>query len=165
MRSLILHVSALNDDEYTLFTSSFADLVASDQPLHTDDDFEKLTVPNREARAWLRGRYSDLPVSDLDQVRISLYSLPVSPSQLRAKILRLFSTSSGQDATLSKGQFFAVLRLVLHVRGGAELDRNLVFKQGSSPFVLSASLLVCVAFRATPATASISLLTITPQSI
>ena len=33
--------------------------------------------------------------------------------------------------TLSRGQFFAVLRLVLHVRGGAELDRNLVFKQGS----------------------------------
>ena len=47
----------------------------------------------------------------------------------------MFPASPGQDATLSRGQFFAVLRLVLHVRGGAELDRNLVFKQGSSlPF-------------------------------
>jgi len=72
MRSLFLHVSALNDDEYTLFTSSFADLVAPDPPLKSDDDFEKLTVSIREARAWLRGRYPDLPVSDLDQVRISL---------------------------------------------------------------------------------------------
>lgn len=111
MRSLFLHVSALNDDEYTLFTSSFADLVAPDPPLKSDDDFEKLAVSIREARAWLRGRYPDLPVSDLDQ------------------ILRLFPTSPGHDATLIRGQFFAILRLVLHVRGGAELDRNLVFKQ------------------------------------
>jgi hypothetical protein len=78
MRSLFLHVSALNDDEYTLFTSSFADLVAPDPPLQADDDFEKLAVSIREARAWLRGRYPDLPVSDLDQVCISLSRLHFS---------------------------------------------------------------------------------------
>jgi hypothetical protein len=78
MRSLFLHVSALNDDEYTLFTSSFADIVAPDPPLKPDDDFEKLTVSIREARAWLRGRYPDLPVSDLDQVRFSLSPPPKS---------------------------------------------------------------------------------------
>jgi hypothetical protein len=72
MRSLSLHVSALNDDEYSLFTSSFADLVASDSPLTTDDDFDKHTVSVRVARAWLRGRYPDLSVSDLDQVTTSL---------------------------------------------------------------------------------------------
>lgn len=72
MRSLSLHVSALNDDEYTLFTSSFADLVASDVPFTNDEEFEKQTVSVREARAWLRGRYPDLPMTDLDQVRISL---------------------------------------------------------------------------------------------
>jgi len=76
MRTLFIHVSALNDDEYTLFTSSFADLVASDVPF-TDDDFEKHTVTIREARAWLRGRYSDLPVADLDQVRVSTFSSPL----------------------------------------------------------------------------------------
>jgi len=32
------------------------------------------------------------------------------------------------DTTLSRGQFFAILRLILHIRGGAELDRSLVFK-------------------------------------
>jgi hypothetical protein len=89
MRSLFLHVSALNDDEYTLFTSSFADLVASDPPLKPDDDFEKLTVSIREARAWLRGRYPDLPVSDLDQVRLSLslsrpHLTPFSPPRARS---------------------------------------------------------------------------------
>jgi hypothetical protein len=73
MRSLSLHLSALNDDEYTLFTSSFADLVASDAPLTTDNDFEKHAVSVREARAWLRGRYPDLSVADLDQVSISLF--------------------------------------------------------------------------------------------
>jgi hypothetical protein len=70
MRSLYLHVSALNDDEYTLFSSSFTDLLAPDTPLTTDADFEKQKVSIREARAWLRGRYVDLPASDLDQVRI-----------------------------------------------------------------------------------------------
>lgn len=70
MRSLYLHVSALNDDEYSLFTSCFTDLLASDTPLTTDADFEKQKVSIREARAWLRGRYVDLPVADLDQVRI-----------------------------------------------------------------------------------------------
>ncbi|KAF8260143.1 hypothetical protein EI94DRAFT_928884 [Lactarius quietus] len=118
MRSLYLHVSALNDDEYSLFTSSFTDLLASDPPLTSDADFEKQKVSIREARAWLRGRYADLPVSDLDQ------------------ILRFFAPNPGQDGVLTRGQFFAILRLVLHVRSGAELDRNLVFKQvylNSSP--------------------------------
>jgi hypothetical protein len=95
MRSLFLHVSALNDDEYTLFTSSFADLVATDPPLKPDNDFEKITVSIHEARAWLRGRYPDLPMSDLNQ------------------ILRIFPTNPGHDATLVRGQFFTILRLVL----------------------------------------------------
>ena len=78
--SLSLHVSALNNDEYSLFTSSFVDLVASDSPLTTDDDFDKHTVSVRVARAWLRGRYPDLSVSDLDQVTTSLS--PSSPTSL-----------------------------------------------------------------------------------
>ncbi len=42
---------------------------------------------------------------------------------------RSCTTSPGQDATLSSGQYFAVFRLVLHVRGGAELDKDLVLEQ------------------------------------
>ena len=73
MRALFLHVSALNEYEYALFTSSFTDLLASDIPLTTDADFDKQRVSIREARAWLRGRYADLPASDLDQVRILFF--------------------------------------------------------------------------------------------
>ncbi|KAI0052003.1 hypothetical protein FA95DRAFT_1553977 [Auriscalpium vulgare] len=111
MRSLTLHVSALNDDEYDLFTSSLTDLVGPDEPLTQDAHFEKVSVSVREARAWLRGRYADLQVNVVDE------------------ILRMVASGSGKEASLSGGQFFAVLRLVLHVRSGAELDRNLVFSQ------------------------------------
>ena len=95
MRSLFLHVSALNDDEYTLFTSSFADLVAPDPPLKSDDDFEKLAVSIREARAWLRGRYPDLPVSDLDQVRTR------TPLSLSRPPLTLFSPPRARSCACS----------------------------------------------------------------
>ena len=102
MRSLFLHVSALNDDEYTLFTSSFADLVAPDLPPNIDDDFEKLTVSIREARAWLRGRYPDLPVIDLDQVRISLSHLTrFSPP--RARSYGCSPQARGKMRPLAKG--------------------------------------------------------------
>ncbi|KAI0058536.1 hypothetical protein BV25DRAFT_1902095 [Artomyces pyxidatus] len=111
MRPLTLHVSALNDDEYDLFTSSFADLAASDTSPIDDAQFEKLSVSIREARAWLRGRYADFPVADLDE------------------ILQFFAPKPGHEPIITGGQFFAILRLVLHVRGGAELDRNLVFAQ------------------------------------
>lgn len=35
---------------------------------------------------------------------------------------------------LSAGQFFAVLRLVIHVQAGAAVDRNMVFVQGELLF-------------------------------
>ena len=91
MRSLYLHVSALNDDEYSLFTSSFTDLLAFDIPLTNDADFEKQKVSIREARAWLRGRYADLPVSDLDQVRI-LYSCRVTYEPSKRWLLRSYGS-------------------------------------------------------------------------
>ncbi|THH15000.1 hypothetical protein EW146_g5416, partial [Bondarzewia mesenterica] len=111
MRPLSLHVSALNDTEYSLFTSCLADLAAQDSPSNGDIHYEKLAVTPREVRAWLRGRYPDLPLHELDAV------------------LQLFDPSPLQEPVLSGDQFFAILRLVLHIRNGAELDRNLVFAQ------------------------------------
>ncbi|TFY77657.1 hypothetical protein EWM64_g6357 [Hericium alpestre] len=72
MRPLTLHASALNDDEYQLFTSSITDLLAPDAPPRDDAQFEKVSISIREARAWLRGRYADLNVVDLDEVRTSV---------------------------------------------------------------------------------------------
>ncbi|EIM81842.1 uncharacterized protein STEHIDRAFT_171492 [Stereum hirsutum FP-91666 SS1] len=108
MRPLTLHASALNDDEYALFTSSLADLVAPD-PAPTEH--EKPLISTREVRAWLRGRYAELPLSELDA------------------ILQFFAPPPGQEAVLSAGQFFAILRLVIHVQSGDAVDRNMVFIQ------------------------------------
>jgi len=73
MRRLNLHASALNDAEYDLYTSSLDDLAESnvDSNLNRSCDdayYESLKVGIREARAWLRGRYSHVPVSDIDSV-------------------------------------------------------------------------------------------------
>lgn len=69
MRPLILHVSALNDLEYNLFTSSLNDLAVSPDTVHDDAHFEAMSVGVREVRAWLRGRYPNLPTADIDKVR------------------------------------------------------------------------------------------------
>jgi hypothetical protein len=73
MRPLTLHVSALSDAEYTFYTSAISDLaVASgDDSQHNNAYYENLSVGVREARAWLRGRFSDLPVSDIDVVSLT----------------------------------------------------------------------------------------------
>ncbi|THH26632.1 hypothetical protein EUX98_g7558 [Antrodiella citrinella] len=109
MRSLTLHVSALNDSEYDYFTSSFSDLLDDPNAQPIDDvKYDSLTVSTREARAWLRGRYSAVAVADLDA------------------ILR---TISPNNEALSGGQFFAVMRLITHVAAGKEVDGGLVFVQ------------------------------------
>jgi hypothetical protein len=151
MRSLFLHVSALNDDEYTLFTTSFADLVAPDPRHKSDDDFEKPTVPSPYARpapgfaaATLT---SPCPISTecvpLFRPYLTLFSPPRDRSCACSPQVR--------DTTrpLAGGQFFATLRLVLHVRDGAEFDRNLVFKQGgcSPVFFISDSFRTVIGAR------------------
>ncbi|KAI6021708.1 hypothetical protein BKA83DRAFT_4286134 [Pisolithus microcarpus] len=108
MRPLTLHASALSDVEYDLYTSS----AQRSLPLARNDaHFETTTVGVREARAWLRGRYHDLPASDIDD------------------ILRLFSPSLMPSDTLTGGQFFAALRLVIHTQSGKGVDRSLAFVQ------------------------------------
>ena len=69
-RPLTLHVSALNDAEFTTYTSSIHDIVDyNPQHAHTPD-YDKLAVGVREARAWLRGRYSSIAPNTLDTVRM-----------------------------------------------------------------------------------------------
>ncbi|KAI0634660.1 hypothetical protein C8Q77DRAFT_1103458 [Trametes polyzona] len=111
-RPLTLHVSALNDAEFTTYTSSIHDIVDYD-PDHAAPtlDYEKLTVGVREARAWLRGRYPTIAPSTLDT------------------ILRLFCPDLGPADVVTGGQFFAALRLVSHVLAGKEVDPTLVFVQ------------------------------------
>lgn len=84
MRPLVLHSSALNDVEYDNYTSSLKDLaVLDDKPTSNDivyDDsyYDNLSVSVREARAWLRGRYSTLDPHLIDSV--CHFRLRLSPS-------------------------------------------------------------------------------------
>lgn len=69
MRALTLHISALNDSEYDSYTDALNDLTAdANAGPATDEYYEKISVGVREVRAWLRGRYSTLPVGDVDAV-------------------------------------------------------------------------------------------------
>ncbi|KAG1727533.1 hypothetical protein EDB19DRAFT_1914203 [Suillus lakei] len=113
MRPLTLHVSALNDLEYNLYTSSLNDLAVSPDPttVHDDAHFEAMSVGVREVRAWLRGRYPHLPAADID------------------RILKLFYPNLLHTDCLTGGQFFAALRLVLHAVSGKRVDRTLAFVQ------------------------------------
>ncbi|KAF8870434.1 hypothetical protein CPB84DRAFT_1855571 [Gymnopilus junonius] len=118
MRRLALHTSALSDAEYTLYTSSLKDLALSDDDRSSDADdeyLEQLTVSVREARAWLRGRYSHIPAPIMDG------------------ILKLFSPALAHGDTISGAEFFAALRLVVHAESGKEVDRSLAFVQ-ATPF-------------------------------
>ncbi|KAG9220178.1 hypothetical protein CCMSSC00406_0007127 [Pleurotus cornucopiae] len=113
MRQLSLHVSALNDSEYDFYTTSLIDLAEdeSEPTARNNEYFDNLAVGVREARAWMKGRFSHIPVSKIDE------------------ILRLFSPNMSAGDTLSGGQFFAALRLALHVENGREVDRGLAFAQ------------------------------------
>jgi hypothetical protein len=70
MRPLTLHASALSNDEYELYTASFQELVDEGATHRSDAYYEETTIGVREARAWLRGRYSELNAADLDLVRV-----------------------------------------------------------------------------------------------
>jgi hypothetical protein len=138
MRPLDLHVSALNDDEFTFYTTSLNDLAIksddlSEDEVHDDEYFHSLSVGVRETRAWLRGRFSNIPASTIDSVRVLYFC--VSLCSHSTQILRFFHPNLGQSDSLSGGQFFAALRLVLHVQSGKQLDRTLAFVQG--PYLLS----------------------------
>ncbi|EIW83534.1 hypothetical protein CONPUDRAFT_164453 [Coniophora puteana RWD-64-598 SS2] len=113
MRPLSLHISALSNEEYDFYTTSFinlADVPDSDNPLKTTR-YEDVHVGVREARGWMKGKYSDLRGSDIDA------------------ILKLFCPSMLSSNWLSGSQFFAALRIAVHLREGKAFDRELAFVQ------------------------------------
>jgi hypothetical protein len=117
-RPLTLHASALTHEEYTLYTTFLCNLAGEDEDTrnhhHDDSYYAALKISAREARAWIRGRYTDLPPPSVDAV------------------LKLFCPNLAVTDVLTGGQFFAALRLITHMRNGKPLDGNLVFVQGTS---------------------------------
>jgi hypothetical protein len=77
-RQLTLHVSALNDAEYELYTAGIADLLLLDKyNEHANDDayWENVNVGVKETWAWLRGRYGHLDTADIDTVSRTVYAV------------------------------------------------------------------------------------------
>ena len=60
MRPLTLPASALTNSEVHLYTSELLDLAGEDTVSHPSDDsyYASLVVRAREARSWIRGRYT-----------------------------------------------------------------------------------------------------------
>lgn len=114
-RPLTLHSSALSDAEHDLYTESLKDILS---PLPTQDSlesdqrfFEHATVGVREARAWIRGRYSTVSNEQVDGILALL---------------------GPKDGFMTAGQFFAALRLVHHVLNGEKVESKWVFIQGEA---------------------------------
>jgi len=81
MRPLSLHLSALSGDEYSLFAKSLQELALlndNEAPFIEDNHgyYEQPTIGVRETRAWLRGRYPDVSLSNIDLVSYMINPLP-----------------------------------------------------------------------------------------
>lgn len=76
MRPLVLHVSALSNEEYDLYTRSLDELIGlSDNgstPLLNQAEvgayYSRASVNLRDTRAWLKGRYPYASLVDIDAV-------------------------------------------------------------------------------------------------
>ncbi|KAF8872263.1 hypothetical protein BD779DRAFT_348998 [Infundibulicybe gibba] len=112
MRPLSLHTSALSDAEYTLYTSSLADLTLTPNAPHEGEENTRLGV--REARAWLWGRYVQVPAPSIDQ------------------ILRMFSPNLAPEDTMTGGQFFAALSMSMLAFVQAEPRPSVIRTQSNS---------------------------------
>lgn len=81
MRPLSLHLLALSGDEYSLFTKSLQELVLlnDDEAPSIEDNqkyYERPIIGVRETKAWLRGRYPDVSLSNIDLVSYTINPLP-----------------------------------------------------------------------------------------
>ena len=120
-RKLALHPSALSESEYDFYTAALNSFLSSEEANDDDLDYTSVRISTREVRAWLRGRYS-----------------PPVPGQTIDEILSLVSNGAPLDGQLSGGEFFAAVRLVVHITNGkssgGEMEwRALAFTQGMLP--------------------------------
>ncbi|KAF8993194.1 hypothetical protein BDQ17DRAFT_1431897 [Cyathus striatus] len=95
MRPLTLHISALTDSEYTLYTRVLKELLDTDQ-LNLDDAERLRLVCGKRERGY-------------------------------GTILRFFSPGLEAGDTISGGELFAVLRMVVHVEQGKEVSEGWPF--------------------------------------
>lgn len=79
-RPLTLHVSALSNEEFELFTHSLEELATLDyggigsRRALLEHNYERLSFNCCDVRAWLKGRYLGMTIEKIDAVS-HLYSL------------------------------------------------------------------------------------------
>ncbi|TRM62284.1 hypothetical protein BD626DRAFT_59318 [Schizophyllum amplum] len=119
-RKLALHPSALSESEYDFYTAALNSFLTPAEANDDELDYATIRVSTREVRAWLRGRYT-----------------PPVPGQTIDDILALVSNGAPLDGQLSGGEFFAAVRLVVHITNGkspgGEMEwRALAFTQADT---------------------------------
>ena len=74
-RPLVLHSSALSNEEFELYTRSLQELVTLDRAgmagssrAVMDSHYEQLSFNVGETRAWLKGRYPHVTIEKIDSV-------------------------------------------------------------------------------------------------
>lgn len=76
-RTLFLHLSALSNAEYDAYVEALRDVLdINDDPgasKITDEELEHKYTQVPVVRAWMKGRFRDLGVEGIDQVKISIY--------------------------------------------------------------------------------------------
>ncbi|KAF8183343.1 hypothetical protein K438DRAFT_1975204 [Mycena galopus ATCC 62051] len=114
-RRLSLHPSALSDAEYTLFTTSLADLAEVD-PSDPTLDWERLSVSVREARAWLCGRYASVGSGRIDEI-LRLFPAPTLSGEpsLLSYDSSCIRKQGAQSIVASPSFFFYYLRTLFSV--------------------------------------------------
>lgn len=65
-RRLFLHVSALSDAEFGVYTSALQDILDGTDN-RTEEELENSVMGVQEVRAWMKGRFPGL--AEIDQVR------------------------------------------------------------------------------------------------
>ncbi|KAF9476851.1 hypothetical protein BDN70DRAFT_949751 [Pholiota conissans] len=120
-RYLKISASGLNSAEYPLFTSNLESMYlfagATNESIEklrrgdSDSRYDQVEVHVCDVKDWVRRKYRHLSKNTID------------------KILRRFSPDLAVEDTMKGRQFFAMMRLIVHVENGMPLKSELVFEQ------------------------------------
>ncbi|KAF8991016.1 hypothetical protein BDQ17DRAFT_1371238 [Cyathus striatus] len=111
LRPLLIDISALTDAELKMYTSFLNELCDAEDVKADAGRYDRVRVSAREARAWIRGRYARIGAESTNT------------------IFKYFAPNMKTSDTLTSGQLFAALRMVMHVNTGKRVHRGLAFIQ------------------------------------
>ena len=97
---MFLHISALSDEEYLVYTSALRDVLDIDQADaklgkygEEEELLEGMEVGVREVRAWMKGRYRDVQGADIDKVSKAFFHICAKGTYFTSMYGRFFTYS------------------------------------------------------------------------